>query len=195
MNFSPIDLDAETRAFWDDVRAFCDEHVTTEVIDEEFRTGAGFNDGLHQAMGARGWIVPTWPREAGGAAATALQAALLSRELRARHAPTITLGTTLNVLEAVVQWGVDDLKADVLPSGGTGRCPLVPGLHRARLRIGYRRGPDPGLPGRRRVGHRGPEDVHHRGPELPVLVPPHPHQPRCTQAQGPYDVPLPAGRG
>ena len=61
MDFSTIELDDATRAFWDEARAFCDEHVTTEVVAEEFRTGSGFNEGLHKAMGARGWIVPTWP--------------------------------------------------------------------------------------------------------------------------------------
>jgi alkylation response protein AidB-like acyl-CoA dehydrogenase len=127
MNFSPIEIDHETRAFWDDVRAFFDEHVTPEIIDEEFRTGAGFNESLHRALGAQGWIVPTWPRDAGGANATRLQAALLTREMRSRHAPTITLGTTLNVLEAVVQWGTDDLRADVLPKVARGDVRLCLG--------------------------------------------------------------------
>ncbi len=120
MDFSPIELDDATRAFWDDARAFCDEHVTPEVIDEEFRTGSGFNEGLHKALAARGWIVPTWPRDAGGAGATFLQAALLNRELRDRHAPTITRGTTMMVLPAVEQWGADELKADVLPGVARG---------------------------------------------------------------------------
>ncbi len=120
MDFSPIELDDATRAFWDDARAFCDEHVTPEVIDEEFRTGSGFNEGLHKALAARGWIVPTWPSDAGGAGATFLQAALLNRELRDRHAPTITRGTTMMVLPAVEQWGADELKADVLPGVARG---------------------------------------------------------------------------
>ncbi|MGO8861475.1 MAG: acyl-CoA dehydrogenase family protein [Acidimicrobiales bacterium] len=120
MDFSPIELDDATRAFWDDARAFCDEHVTPEVIDEEFRTGSGFNEGLHKALAARGWIVPTWPRDAGGAGATFMQAALLNRELRDRHAPTITRGTTMMVLPAVEQWGTDELKADVLPGVARG---------------------------------------------------------------------------
>ncbi len=120
MDFSPIDIDDETQIFWADVRAFCDEHVTAEMIDEEYRTGSGYNESLHRAMGARGWIVPTWPRPAGGAGATPLQETLLNRELHARHAPTITLSTTLNVLPAVAKWGTDDLKSDVLPAVARG---------------------------------------------------------------------------
>jgi alkylation response protein AidB-like acyl-CoA dehydrogenase len=120
MDFSPIDIDDETQTFWADVRAFCDEHVTLEVVDEEYRTGSGYNEALHKAMGARGWIVPTWPRPAGGAGVSPLQETLLNREMRARHAPTITLSTTLNVLPAVVKWGTDDLKSDVLPAVARG---------------------------------------------------------------------------
>jgi alkylation response protein AidB-like acyl-CoA dehydrogenase len=120
MDFSPVDFDDETRAFWEDVRSFCDRHVTAEVVDEELRTGSGFNEDLHKALGARGWIVPTWRREDGGAGATPLQEALLRRELDERHAPGITLGTTKLVLPAVVQWATDELKADVLPAMARG---------------------------------------------------------------------------
>lgn len=120
MEFSLIELDEETRSFWDEVRAFCDEHVTPEVVEEEFRTGNGFNEGLHKALGARGWILPTWSRQEGGAGATPFQAALLGRELRHRHAPMISYGTTMLILPAVVQWGRDDLKADVLPAVARG---------------------------------------------------------------------------
>jgi 3-oxocholest-4-en-26-oyl-CoA dehydrogenase alpha subunit len=120
MDFTPIEIDDATRDFWADVRAFCDEHVTAEVIDEEYRTGSGYNDGLHKAMGNRGWILPTWSREAGGAGATPLQEILLNRELQARHAPVITLSTTLNVLPAVVKWGTEELKAEVLPAVARG---------------------------------------------------------------------------
>jgi len=120
MDFGIIDLDEETRAFHEEVKAFCDAHVTREVIDEEFRNGDGFNLDLHLALGKRGWILPTWPREEGGAGATPLQAAILARELRLRHAPSITAGTTTMVLPAVMKWGSDELKAEVVPGVARG---------------------------------------------------------------------------
>lgn len=120
MDFSVLDLDQETRQFREKVRSFLDEHVTADVIDAEFATGDGFNAGLHKALGQQGWILPTWPREKGGAGLTPLQAAILSTELRIRHAPTITMGTTTLVLPAVVRWGSDELKAEVLPAVASG---------------------------------------------------------------------------
>ena len=50
MDFSRIDLDDATQQFWTEVQEFCDEYVTAEVIDEEFRSGGGFDERLHQAL-------------------------------------------------------------------------------------------------------------------------------------------------
>jgi 3-oxocholest-4-en-26-oyl-CoA dehydrogenase alpha subunit len=120
VDFSRLELDDATQVFWAEVRDFCDEYVTADVLDEEFRTGSGFNTRLHKALGERGWILPTWPLEEGGAGATRLQAALLGYELRARHAPMISFGTTMLILPAVLQWAGADLKSDVLPKVAAG---------------------------------------------------------------------------
>lgn len=120
MDFSVLDLDDETRAFRDRVRDFCDEHITPDVLDAEFVNGDGFNAELHKALGQQGWIVPTWPAERGGAGLTPVQAAILSIELRLRHAPTITMGTTTLVLPALDRWGSEELKAEVLPAVASG---------------------------------------------------------------------------
>ena len=120
MDFSRVELDDMTQVFWRELLGFCDEYVTAEVLDEEFRTGSGFNERLHKALGERGWILPTWPHEEGGTGATPLQAALLRYELDARHAPMITFGTTMLILPAVLQWAGADLKADILPKVARG---------------------------------------------------------------------------
>jgi 3-oxocholest-4-en-26-oyl-CoA dehydrogenase alpha subunit len=120
VDFSRVELDDATQAFGVEVRNFCDEYVTVDVLDEEFRTGSGFNERLHKALGERGWILPTWPRQEGGAGATRLQAALLRYELEAHHAPMISLGTTMLILPAVLHWAGADLKADVLPKVAAG---------------------------------------------------------------------------
>jgi alkylation response protein AidB-like acyl-CoA dehydrogenase len=115
MDFGLLDIDADTRAFWDEVRSFLDEHLTDEVLEHEWRTGDGHHVGFHRALGERGWAVPMWPADQGGAGLTRLQAAILERELSARRAPYITRSTTLGVLPAVMQWASDELKAEVIP--------------------------------------------------------------------------------
>ncbi|HMD44807.1 MAG TPA: acyl-CoA dehydrogenase family protein [Acidimicrobiales bacterium] len=128
MDFSTVDLSPEDKAFTEEVREFCDRHITEEVLDEERRTGNGFNLGLHLALGERGWILPTWPVEDGGAGLSYLQARILDRELRDREAPMISFGTTTMILPAVLQWGADELKADVVPKVASGH---------ARFCLGY----------------------------------------------------------
>jgi alkylation response protein AidB-like acyl-CoA dehydrogenase len=120
MNFAPLELDDATVAFLDDVHAFLDEHLTEAVHEEEWRTGAGHNVEFHRALGRQGWVVPTWSVDQGGAGCSALQDVLLERELAARHAPTITKGTTRLVLSAVMSHGGADLKAEVLPGVASG---------------------------------------------------------------------------
>lgn len=115
MDFGPLDLDDETIAFWKEVRDFCASHVTEAVIDEEFETGAGFNLGLHKALGERGWLLPQLPPAEGGAGLDPLKAAILALELRLHDAPLITMGTTNLVVPAIRQWGDDDLQKEILP--------------------------------------------------------------------------------
>lgn len=120
MNFNYIDFDDATKAFYAEVTDFLDEHNTEAVHDEEHRTGAGFNLGFHKALGAKGWILPTWPKEKGGAGLTPLQAAILQREIRARHLPTITAGTTTLVLPAVLQYADPSVQDEVVPGVARG---------------------------------------------------------------------------
>jgi alkylation response protein AidB-like acyl-CoA dehydrogenase len=114
MNFGLLEIDDEVQAFWDDVRAFLDVHLTDEVYEEEWRTGAGHNVAFHRALGERRWVIPRWPADDGGAGLTARQDAILQRELGARHAPLITRGTTAGVFPAVVAWAGEELKAEVV---------------------------------------------------------------------------------
>lgn len=120
MNFAPLELDDRTTAFRDEVRAFLDEHLTEAVHEEEWETGAGHNVAFHRALGARGWIVPTWPVSEGGAGLTRFEEVILERELAARHAPMITKGTTRLVLSAVLEHGSPRVKEEVLPGVASG---------------------------------------------------------------------------
>ena len=115
MDFSKLELDEETRQFWDEVRAFLDEHLTEEVHEQEWRTGDGYNVEFWKKLGEKGWVMPHWSPEEGGIGANQLQMAILNKELRGRHAPMITNGTTSLVVGAVRQWATDEVKAEVLP--------------------------------------------------------------------------------
>jgi alkylation response protein AidB-like acyl-CoA dehydrogenase len=120
MDFSRVRLDAEDQVFLDEVRSFMTEHVTEEVLEEERRTGSGFNERVHLALGQRGWITPTWPAERGGAGLDPVRARILELEMRRDGVPSITQGTTGLVLAAVEKFGQPDLAAELLPGVAAG---------------------------------------------------------------------------
>ncbi|TDD38349.1 acyl-CoA dehydrogenase [Actinomadura sp. KC06] len=115
MDFSVLELDEDLTAFVTEVDGFLDEHLTQDVLDEEWETGAGHNRAFHRALGAKGWVFPAWPVEEGGAGLDPLRVHLLDTELRRREAPTITKGTTGLSVAGIRAYANDDLKADVLP--------------------------------------------------------------------------------
>ncbi|MEO3855871.1 acyl-CoA dehydrogenase family protein [Acrocarpospora sp. B8E8] len=114
MDFSVVELDDDLAAFVAEVREFIATYVTEEVHEEERRTGGSFNLRLHEALGAKGWIVPHWPVEKGGAGLDRLRQRILELELERVDAPTITLSTTRLVLSAVEKYAEPGLAAELL---------------------------------------------------------------------------------
>ncbi|CQD09062.1 acyl-CoA dehydrogenase [Mycobacterium lentiflavum] len=115
MNFGIIDLDDDILSFWRDVRGFFAERVTRELLDEERHGGGGFNEGLHLAMGERGWVAPEWPQSEGGAGLDSLRAQIITREFYGSGAPYILAGTTLLPPIAIRMFGSPQLQAEILP--------------------------------------------------------------------------------
>jgi 3-oxocholest-4-en-26-oyl-CoA dehydrogenase alpha subunit len=121
MDFATVELTAEQQAFQREVRAFLDEIVTEEVHEHERRTGDGFHEGVHLALGARGWLFPEWPVEDGGAGLDRVSARVLALELARHRAPYVTSGTTAGVWPAVEQHGDPELVAELRPEVAAGR--------------------------------------------------------------------------
>ncbi|MFE2433082.1 acyl-CoA dehydrogenase family protein [Streptomyces sp. NPDC059373] len=121
MDFGTIELDDRHRALQQEARDFVREQFTDEVYEHEHRTGDGFNEKVHLAMGRRGWILPTRPVERGGAGLDALGARVLELELQKAHVPWVTLGTTRLVLSAVERYASDAIRDDVVAAVASGR--------------------------------------------------------------------------
>jgi 3-oxocholest-4-en-26-oyl-CoA dehydrogenase alpha subunit len=123
MDLSLLELDSGQREFAEEVRAFFAEHVTEEVLEEERLTGNGFNEGVHLAMGKKGWIMPAWPPERGGAGLDPVRLRILELGARRSQVPWVTLGTTQLVETAVEKYAVPELAEEILPkvAAGTAR--------------------------------------------------------------------------
>jgi 3-oxocholest-4-en-26-oyl-CoA dehydrogenase alpha subunit len=120
MDFSVMTLDEDQRRFAAEVRAFFETHVTEEVQERQRETGDGFDEGIHRALGARGWLMPAWPVERGGIGADPLQVRILDLEHDRAGTPGITLGTTRLVTSAVAMSAQPELAAEVLPLVASG---------------------------------------------------------------------------
>ncbi|MEX2269759.1 MAG: acyl-CoA dehydrogenase family protein, partial [Acidimicrobiia bacterium] len=121
MDFGPLELDADTLAFWDEVRAFYDEHLTEAMLEKERREGNGFIPSLQLAMGARGWVWPGALVEEGGAGLDPMRALLVDYELQRRVGPLLPLYGSIRLVSAVVRtFGSDELKERVLPAVARG---------------------------------------------------------------------------
>ncbi|AYJ50339.1 acyl-CoA dehydrogenase family protein [Rhodococcus sp. P1Y] len=127
MDFSAFELDDELRNFWIEVNDFFDQHATDEVYEEEHRTGSGYNNDLHEAMGKRGWLTPAWSLDEGGAELDALRQRLLKLEMDRRDPPHVTLSTTSMTVAVVRANGSEKLKEKVLPGVASGQIRICLG--------------------------------------------------------------------
>jgi alkylation response protein AidB-like acyl-CoA dehydrogenase len=115
VNFAPLGLDEHTLAFWAEARAFYEEHATDEMREEERRTGNGYSETFHSAIGSRAWAVPRWPEELGGPGLDAVRTRVVELELERSGAPEVVTQTTPLPAIAVQAFANEDLKGEVLP--------------------------------------------------------------------------------
>jgi alkylation response protein AidB-like acyl-CoA dehydrogenase len=87
MDFSAVVLTEPQQAFADEVRAFLDEHLTPEVHAQVRAKAEHFDKGLTLALGAKGWLMPQWRKEDGGAELDDVCVKILETELARRDAP------------------------------------------------------------------------------------------------------------
>ena len=115
------DFRAETRAW---LEATCPPSMRTRMVPGEQMNGGRQNRNpnpeAHQwqaAMAERGWTVPTWPREYGGAGLDTGEFVVLLEELQRIHArpPLGGMGVTM-IGPTLLEYGNDDQKLRHLPA-------------------------------------------------------------------------------
>src|SRR6202167_6785111 len=104
-----------------EAEAFAAEHVTADVVEEELRTGDGVSRPLLQAMGAKGWVAPMWPRDEGGAGLDPFEASAMLNAIRAAGGPTVGPGTTMLTANAISALGSPALQNRILPGIAAGK--------------------------------------------------------------------------
>lgn len=126
MDFSVIEPAAEDREFLDRARKFLAANVTEEALHQEHRTGDGFIESVHLAMGAGGWLeLEAKSTHEGGF--SAVQRRIWDLERRRAKVPLETWGGTLMILKAVRRYGSAELLDEVLPGVYSGHVRFAMG--------------------------------------------------------------------
>ncbi|HYL50730.1 MAG TPA: acyl-CoA dehydrogenase family protein [Acidimicrobiia bacterium] len=112
--FSP-----EQRAFAEEVEQFLDAHDDPEVFDLTRENMAQIVDtpkrrAFMRAVGERGWLGLTWPKEYGGSEGEGVYEFLLNEALAARGGPQIGKGVGI-IGKTLIAHGSDFLKEKFLP--------------------------------------------------------------------------------
>ncbi|MET0900535.1 MAG: acyl-CoA dehydrogenase family protein [Mycobacterium sp.] len=114
MDFTRVELSDDDQAFQNEVRAFLAAQVTDDVRRRDRETGDNFDEGVHLALGAAGYLEAEWkPEDDGGF--TRVRRRLWELEKRRAHVPWVTWGTTIMVARSVAAFGKPELVAEVLP--------------------------------------------------------------------------------
>jgi alkylation response protein AidB-like acyl-CoA dehydrogenase len=114
VDFSRVQLSDEDLAFQEELRTFLGSIVTDEVIARDRQTGENFDEGVHLALGERGYLERDWRPEADGGF-SALRRRIWELEIGRAHTPWFHWGTTAMVAKTVDQFGSPELKDEVLP--------------------------------------------------------------------------------
>lgn len=126
MDFSRVALSDDDQAFQDDLRAFLARIVTEDVIRRDRETGENFDEGVHLALGAAGYLESDWRTEAEGGF-SAVRRRIWELEIARAHTPWFHWGTTAMVAKAVARFGTPELVDEVLPGTLAGRLRLCLG--------------------------------------------------------------------
>jgi alkylation response protein AidB-like acyl-CoA dehydrogenase len=124
MDFSRLALSDDDQTFRDELRAVLGTVVTEDVIRRDRETGENFDEGVHVAHGARGYLAADWHDESDGGFSP-VRRRIWQLEIGRAHTPWFHWGTTAMVAHTVDQFASPELKAAVLPgvlAGHTRLC-------------------------------------------------------------------------
>jgi 3-oxocholest-4-en-26-oyl-CoA dehydrogenase alpha subunit len=126
VDFSRVTLADDEQAFLDEARDFLKTHVTDDVRRRDRETGDNFDEGVHLALGAAGYLEAEWkPHSEGGF--TRVRRRIWELEKRRAHVPWVTWGTTAMVARSVAKFGSPELRDEVMPKVFSGHVRLCLG--------------------------------------------------------------------
>jgi 3-oxocholest-4-en-26-oyl-CoA dehydrogenase alpha subunit len=126
VDFSRVTLSDSDEVFRDEAREVLQTHVTDEVRRRDRETGDNFDEDVHLALGAAGFLEGEWKSAADGGF-TRTRRRIWEMEKRRAHVPWVTWGTTAMVARSVEKFGSPELRDEVMPRVFSGEVRLCLG--------------------------------------------------------------------
>lgn len=116
---------ADEQAFAEEVRRFLREHPPAQFPLDGM--DAGYGSGAHsraflRALAARGWMSMCWPRAFGGTERPMFWKLVLMEELARAGAPFGPLAGVWQTADAIIEYGSERLRTEVLPAIARGEA-------------------------------------------------------------------------
>lgn len=113
MDFSRVELSDEDKAFQAELRDLLSRVVTEDVIRRDRETGDNFDEGVHLALGAAGYLEREFRSEEDGGF-TRVQRRIWALERRRAEVPWVTWGTTIMIARSVAKFSTPEVRDEVL---------------------------------------------------------------------------------
>jgi len=127
VDFSRVDLCDDDQAFLDEVRTFLCTHVTDEVRRRDRDTGENFDEGVHLAVGAQGYLSAELKPESEGGFRPVRKRIWELERARSRM-PAYHTGTTAMIARTVEPFASQQINDEVLAGVHTGHIRLCLGF-------------------------------------------------------------------
>ena len=115
-----LSFDAADHAFQSEVRAFIEKHLTDDLAYGQALTPSVFSEPeisgpWHRALNERGWLAPSWPKEAGGCGWTPAQRWIFETECARAGTPSVSPMGVRMVGPVIIHYGTQAQKDFYLP--------------------------------------------------------------------------------
>ena len=127
VDFSRVELSGDDQAFLDEVRRFLDTHVSDEVRRHDRETGDNFDEAVHLAAGAAGYLAGELKPESDGGFSPVRRRIWELERCRARM-PWFHTGTTIMIARTVAPFASPEIKDEVLSGVLSGHVRLCLGF-------------------------------------------------------------------
>src|SRR5665213_2066044 len=122
--FDPVKMPPEAKEIRQEVRAFIKQHEHLMGFSR-----SSFNRDFSRALGAKGWIGMTWPKQYGGHERSHLERYVVTEELLAARAPTRAHSTADRQSGPVIlRYGQEEIRQKILPQIARGELCFCIGL-------------------------------------------------------------------